>query len=258
MRDGTGGYGTVLVLGGGSDIGLAVAERLLRDGAHTFVLAGRDRHRMGPAAQRLRQSGASTVDLVAFDADDVDGHEQMIAQITARHGDLDVAIVAFGILGDQTRAEVDAQHALQVHRTTVLGGVSVLTHLGQLVRHQGHGDLVVLSSVAALRPRRANYVYGSAKAALDAFASGLADRLAGSGAHVLVVRPGFVYSKMTRHQRAAPFSTEPRNVADAVAAALARRACTVHVPRVLGPILTVVRWLPRPLFRRLSAREAPR
>jgi NAD(P)-dependent dehydrogenase (short-subunit alcohol dehydrogenase family) len=257
MRDGTRGYGTVLVLGGGSDIGLAVAERLLRDGAHTFILAGRDPHRMAPAAQRLRQGGASTVELVTFDADEVECHEQMINQITARHGDLDLAIVAFGILGDQSRAEVDAQHALQVHRTIVLGGVSVLTHLGQLVRHQGHGDLVVLSSVAALRPRRANYVYGSAKAALDAFASGLSDRLTGSGAHVLVVRPGFVRSKMTRHLRVAPFPTEPRNVADTVAAALARGTRTVYVPRILGPTMTAVRWLPGPLFRRLSAREAP-
>jgi NAD(P)-dependent dehydrogenase (short-subunit alcohol dehydrogenase family) len=254
VRDGTGSPGTVLVLGGGSDIGLAIARRFVHDGARTLVLAGRDPDRMRAAAEQLLDAGAGCVDRVAFDADDVDDHGRMLEAVVARHGDLDVVVLAFGVLGDQLSDEVDAAKAVQVHRTTVLGGVSVLTHLGQLVRRQGHGDIVVLSSVAAMRARRANYVYGSAKAGLDAFASGLSDALVGSGGHLLVVRPGFVRSAMTAGRPPAPLATEPDAVADAVVAALARRAHTVHVPRSLGLVMGGLRLLPRTLFRRLSDR----
>jgi NAD(P)-dependent dehydrogenase (short-subunit alcohol dehydrogenase family) len=253
VREGTGGARTVLVLGGGSDIGLAIAGRLVRDGARTVVLAGRDLDRMRPGADRLRADGATCVDRIIFDADDVESHGKVLDDVVSRNGDLDVIVVAFGVLGDQARDEVDAAAAVQVHRTTVLGGVSVLTHAGRLVRHQGHGDIVVLSSVAASRARRDNYVYGSAKAGLDAFASGLSDALVGSGGHVLVVRPGFVRSAMTAGLRPAPLATDPETVADAVASALARGAHTVHVPRALGLVMAGVRLLPRALFRRLPA-----
>ncbi len=252
MRDGTGAARTVLVLGGRSAIGVAIAERLVHDGARTIVLASRPPAAGGPDSDRLLHAGATTVEQVAFDADDLASHAALIDRVVAVHGDLDVVVVAFGVLGDQQQAERDTAAALAVHRTTVLGGVSVLTELSRVLRHQGHGEIVVLSSVAAVRARRANYVYGSAKAGLDAFASGLADALVGSGVHLLVVRPGFVRSPMTAGLPAAPLSTTPSAVAAAVGDALARRAHTVYVPRRLVALTAVLRLLPRPALRRLT------
>lgn len=251
MRNAVGEVQTVLVLGGGSDIGLAVAERLAQGGARTVVLAGRRPAAYEAGEARLRAAGAGTVHRVAFDADDTGSHAQVLADVVALVGDLDVTVVAFGVLGDQGVDEHDAASAVAVARTNYVGGVSVLTVLGERLRAQGHGALVVLSSVAGERVRRSNFVYGSSKAGLDGFATGLADALHGSGARVLVVRPGFVVSKMTEGLDPAPLSTTPDGVAEAVVKGLSRPATVVWAPPQLRFVMSALRHVPRPLFRRL-------
>lgn len=228
-----------------------MARRLVRGGARTVVLAARRSSELDSEEAVLRQDGATTVARVEFDADDVASHRPVLDRIVARHGPLDVVVTAFGVLGDQQRAERDAEHALAVIHTDYVAHVSVLTQLAVLLRKQGHGTLVVFSSVAGVRVRRANYVYGSAKAGLDGFASGLADALAGSGVRLLLVRPGFVIGRMTEGMPPAPFSSTPDQVADTTVAALRRRRTVVWVPGVLGMVFAVLRLLPRPLWRRL-------
>lgn len=251
MRNAVGDVQTVLVLGGGSDIGLAVASRLVAQGARTVVLAGRRPGAYAEAEAALRAAGATTVRRVAFDADDTDSHPQVIRGVVADVGDLDVTVVAFGVLGDQSVDEHDPAAAVAVARTNYLGGVSALTVMGQQLRTQGHGALVVLSSVAGERVRRSNFVYGSTKAGLDGFATGLADALHGSGARVLVVRPGFVVSKMTEGMDRAPLSTTPEAVAEVVVKGLSGSATVVWAPAPLRLVMSVLRHVPRPLFRRL-------
>jgi decaprenylphospho-beta-D-erythro-pentofuranosid-2-ulose 2-reductase len=251
VRNAVGSVQTVLVLGGGSDIGVATALALVQDGARTVVLAGRRPDAYADAEQRLRAAGAERVHRVGFDADDTDSHPAVLADVVGLVGDLDVAVVAFGVLGDQDVDEHDPAAAVAVARTNYMGGVSVLTVLGERLRRQGHGSLVVLSSVAGERVRRSNYVYGSTKAGLDGFATGLADALHGSGARVLVVRPGFVRTKMTEGMPAVPLSTTPEAVADAIVTGLRRSAPVVWVPAHLRLVMSALRHVPRPLFRRL-------
>lgn len=239
----------VLLLGGRSEIGLEVAHRLVLAGAPVVVLAARRADDLTAEAAGLRAAGASAVETLEFDADDVAAHTELLADVVRRHGPLDV-VVAFGVLGDQARAEVDAAHALAVVHTDYVAQVSVLTHLSTLLRTAGGGRLVVFSSVAGVRGRRANYVYGSAKAGLDAFASGLADALVGSGVRLLLVRPGFVVGRMTTGMSPAPLSSTPGQVADAVAAALAGGRDEVWVPRALQGLAAAMRATPRPLWRR--------
>jgi NAD(P)-dependent dehydrogenase (short-subunit alcohol dehydrogenase family) len=242
---------TVLVLGGRSEIGLAVAQRLVARGTRQVVLAARRCADLDAEELRLRAAGATSVVRMEFDADDLAAHGPALAEIVARHGPLDVVVVAFGVLGEQARAERDAGHAVAVVHTDYVAHVSVLTHLANLLRTQGHGRLVVFSSVAGIRVRRANYVYGSAKAGLDGFASGLADALTGSGVRLLLVRPGFVIGRMTEGMRPAPFSSTPDQVADATVAALVRGGSVVWVPAVLRYLFAVLRLLPRAVWRRL-------
>ncbi|MGH3794558.1 MAG: SDR family NAD(P)-dependent oxidoreductase [Pseudonocardiaceae bacterium] len=242
---------TVLVLGGRSEIGLAVAQRLVGRGADRVVLAARRSADLDFEEAALRQAGATTVARVEFDADDVASHRAVLDEIVHRHGPLDVVVVAFGVLGDQARAEREAEHALAVVHTDYVAHVSVLTLLANLLRARGSGQLVVFSSVAGVRVRRANYVYGSAKAGLDGFASGLADALVGSGVHLLLVRPGFVIGRMTEGMSPAPLSSTPEQVADATVAALRRGRAVVWVPAALRPLFAMLHLLPRRVWRRM-------
>jgi NAD(P)-dependent dehydrogenase (short-subunit alcohol dehydrogenase family) len=239
----------VVVLGGRSEIGLEVARRLA-PGA-TVVLAARRSADLDGEEAAVREAGAADVRRVEFDADDLDAQRPLLDDLAARLGRLDVVVLAFGVLGDQARAERDAEHARAVVHTDYVAHVTLLTHVAQLLRAQGSGAVVVFSSVAGARVRRANYVYGSAKAGLDGFASGLADALHGSGARLLLVRPGFVVGRMTAGMAPAPFSSTPQQVAAATVAALRSGRGEVWVPAVLRPLFAVLRHAPRPLWRRL-------
>ena len=242
--------GTVLVLGGRSEIGVAVAERLAGREASTVVLAARRSGELDDECAQVRRPGVE-VETVEFDADDLASHRTLIDDVVARHGRIDVAVVAFGILGDQTRAETDAAHAAAIVHTDYLAQVHVLTELATTLRGQGSGALVVYSSVAGVRVRRANYVYGSAKAGLDGFAAGLADALHGTGVRLLTVRPGFVVGRMTEGMSPAPLSSTPDQVADATVAALRSGRSDVWVPGTLRLLFAVLRLLPRAVWRRM-------
>lgn len=243
--------GTVLLLGGRSEIGLELTERLVREGARSVCLAARRSAELDAEEARLRAAGATDVTRVEFDADDVAAHDEVLARVLTAQPPVSVAVLAFGVLGDQGRAEDDAAHALAVVHTDYVAQVSVLTHLARRMRAQGSGRIVVFSSVAGVRVRRANYVYGSAKAGLDGFAGGLADALHGSGVRLLLVRPGFVIGRMTAGMSPAPLSSTPGQVADAVADALRRDRDVVWVPGTLRPLFALMRLLPRAVWRRM-------
>jgi short-subunit dehydrogenase len=243
------GAGPVLVLGGRSEIGIELA-RLLASGA-TVVLAARRADQLDEQVAAVKAAGAKAVYTREFDADDLTSHGPLVADVIAEHGPIGTAVLAFGILGDQARAEADAAHAVAVVHTDYVAQVSVLTHLATAMRVAGRGSLVVFSSIAGARVRRANYVYGSAKAGLDGFASGLADALHGTGVHLLISRPGFVIGRMTEGMTPAPLSSTPQQVAAATARALAKGRRTVWIPWPLGPAAFVMRMLPQFVWRRM-------
>jgi len=243
------GTGPVLILGGRSEIGVELARRLA-PGA-TVVLAARKADQLDHEVAAVRQAGAAEVHTREFDADELASHGPLIASIVADHGPIGTAVLAFGILGDQARAETDAAHAVAIVHTDYVAKVSMLVHLAAAMRAAGRGSLVVFSSVAGVRVRRANYVYGSAKAGLDGFASGLADALHGTGVRLLIARPGFVTGRMTQGMTPAPLSSTPQQVAAATARALARGRRTVWIPWPLRPVFFALRLLPQFVWRRM-------
>jgi short-subunit dehydrogenase len=241
--------GLVVVFGGRSEIGVELATRLA-SGA-VVVLAARGADRLTAEVAAVTAAGAVAVHVREFDADDLASHAPLVASMVADHGPIGTAVLAFGILGDQSRAESDPAHAAAIVHTDFTAQVSLLTVLAATMRAAGRGTLVVFSSVAGARVRRANYVYGSAKAGLDGFCSGLADALHGSEVQLLVVRPGFVIGRMTEGMSPAPLSSTPPQVADAAARALSRGRRTVWVPGLLGPFVFGVRLLPSAVWRRM-------
>ncbi|MET9113444.1 decaprenylphospho-beta-D-erythro-pentofuranosid-2-ulose 2-reductase [Streptomyces longwoodensis] len=249
MKDAFGLPQSLLVLGGTSEIALATARRLIARRTRTVWLAGRPSPALDEAVQDLRAHGAD-VRTVAFDALDPDTHEEALGKVFAE-GDIDLVLLAFGILGDQAHDERDPSAAVRVARTNYIGAVSAGLVAARALQTQGHGSLVVLSSVAGERARRANFIYGSSKAGLDAFAQGLGDALQGTGVHVMVVRPGFVRTRMTAGLPEAPLATTPEAVATAIELGLRRRSETVWVPGVLRVVMSALRHVPRGVFRRL-------
>jgi decaprenylphospho-beta-D-erythro-pentofuranosid-2-ulose 2-reductase len=244
----------VLVLGGTSEIGLAIASELARPRRATVILAGRDLDGLKAAAAGLEADGAGSVHALAFDAADPSTHDRVVQEaVRLAGGDLDVVVVAFGVLGDQAADEAGGEGAVRLATTNYVGAVSAGLAVARQLKAQGHGALVALSSVAGERVRRANYIYGSSKAGMDGFFQGLGDALAGTGARVMVVRPGFVRTRMTEGMPVAPMATTADAVATATVKGLQAGREVVWVPPLLRLVFAAFRHLPRPVWRRIPA-----
>ena len=250
MNDALGVPGTVALLGGTSQIGLAIVGQLIARGTSTVVLAGRDQAALQTAGERL--GGRAKTHIVSYDALADDEHSAVTDELVSRAGDLDLVVCAVGLLDDQQELSADPTRATRLMRTNYVGPAATLLAIAERMRTQGHGRIVVLSSVAGERVRAQNFIYGASKAGLDGFALGLGDALAGTGVQVLVVRPGFVRTRMTAHMDAAPFATTAEQVAAATIRALERGDQIVWVPSIVRWVMVVLRHLPRAVFRRLS------
>lgn len=235
--------GTVLLLGARSDIGGEVAARVCA--GRDVVLAARGERGLEGVEERLLAAGARRVSVVEFDAADLTTHRAVVEGA----GAVTTAIVAFGILGDQEAAEHDEFEAARIAEVDYLAQVSMLTVLADVM---DRGEIFAFSSIAGWRPRRANYVYGSTKAGLDAFCHGLMDRLHGTDLRVILARPGFVIGSMTEGMKPAVMSVTPDVVADAVVGAAQKgRSATVWIPRQLAVLALIMRLVPRPIWRHM-------
>ncbi len=250
MENALGEAQTVVLLGGTSEIGLAIVRKLLNPTTRSVVLACRNIERGERAAAGLRHD-ALTVDVVHFDGAATNTHTEFACSLSAKYGDIDVAIIAFALLGDGEVTSVDPVAAVEVAHVNFTGVVSSTIAIANQMRRQGHGSIVMLSSVAGERVRRANPVYGGTKAGLDGFAQGIGDALADDGVHMLIVRPGFVHSRMTTGLKAAPFATTPEEVAEATVKGLRAKRRVVWAPGILRYVMSVLRHLPGPVWRRL-------
>jgi decaprenylphospho-beta-D-erythro-pentofuranosid-2-ulose 2-reductase len=249
MIDAVGTPQSLLLLGGTSDIALAIARRYAGVRALRVVLAARPGERRSAAAAELSGLGCD-VEEVDLEARRPETHAATIEAAFAG-GDVDVAVVAFGLLGDPEQAWSDPAVALELAEVNYVAPVHLGVLLAARLRAQAHGRIVALSSVAGERVRRSNFVYGSTKAGFDGFFLGLGEALRGSGVEVLVVRPGFVHSKMTEGLDAAPLSVTPDQVAEAVLAGVAEHRDLIWVPGAMRVVMSGLRHVPRVLFRKL-------
>jgi len=241
---------SLLLLGGTSEIALAIARKYVdRSPSLRVVLAARPSPRRDEAVAALERLGCR-VEALDFDALDTSGHASVVAA-AAEGGDLDVSVVAYGLLGDNEQAWTEVDQAVRLAQVNYVAPVASGVALAEQVRRQGHGVVVALSSVAGERPRRSNFVYGSTKAGFDAFYTGLGEALRSHGGRVLVVRPGFVRTKMTEGLDPAPLAVDADDVAEAVVSAVDSGAEQVWVPKAMRPVMSALRHLPRPVFRRL-------
>ncbi|MGH3977484.1 MAG: decaprenylphospho-beta-D-erythro-pentofuranosid-2-ulose 2-reductase [Pseudonocardiaceae bacterium] len=249
MIDAVGNLQSLLLLGGTSEIALATAQRYAARRPLRVVLAARPSERLDAAAEQLRGKGC-TVSTLPFDALAPQTHNEVIEKAFA-DGDIDVSLVAFGLLGDQEKAWTDVATAVELAQVNYVAAVSVGVALASALQRQGHGALVALSSAAGERARRSNFVYGSTKAGMDAFYTGLTEALRPAGIRVCVVRPGFVHTKMTEGMDAAPLAVTPGQVAEVIVDSVAKGREQAWAPAPMRFVMSALRHVPRPIFRRL-------
>ncbi|WP_132992783.1 decaprenylphospho-beta-D-erythro-pentofuranosid-2-ulose 2-reductase [Gordonia zhaorongruii] len=242
---------SILIMGGTSEIGLAIASEYLTKGPMRVVLATIPGDIVADAAvAQMKDAGASSVERIDFDALATDTHRNVIDSAFAG-GDIDVAIVAFGIQGDDEKAWQDEKLAVLEANINYTAAVSVGVILGEKMRAQGHGQIIAMSSVAGERVRRSNFVYGSTKAGLDGFYLGLGDALRPEGVRVLVIRPGQVRTRLSAHVPDAPLTVNKEDVGRLAVAAVDKGKDIVWVPGPFRYIMMVLRHIPRPVFRKL-------
>ncbi|MCH5643393.1 MULTISPECIES: decaprenylphospho-beta-D-erythro-pentofuranosid-2-ulose 2-reductase [unclassified Gordonia (in: high G+C Gram-positive bacteria)] len=251
MMNAVGAPQSILVLGGSSEIGLAITAEYLKKGPARVILATVPGDPTAEAAEaKAKQAGARSVELIDFDARATDTHRDVIDKAFAG-GDVDVAIVAFGIQGDDEQAWQDHKLAVTEAEINYTAAVSVGVLLGEKMREQGHGQIIAMSSVAGERVRRSNFVYGSTKAGLDGFYLGLGEALRPFGPRVLVIRPGQVRTRLSAHVKEAPMTVEKEDVGRLAVAAATKGKEIVWVPGQFRFVMMVLRHIPRPVFRKL-------
>ncbi len=251
MIDATGMPQRAVVLGGTSELARSLVTKLAAHRLEAVLLCGRDEQALAVAAEEVRSLGVASVTTAPFDARDTGAIDRLADTAKERLGTIDLVVVAAGVLGSADLARLDATSVAEQLQTNFVGPAAAMTSFAKVLRAQGSGCLVVYSSVAGLRVRRSNFVYGAAKAGLDGFAQGLADVLHGSGVRVLIVRPGFVETKMTAGMPVPPLASSTEQVSADIIAALERNGAVVTTPRLLVPLFALLRLLPRPLWRRL-------
>ncbi|MGB8197929.1 MAG: SDR family NAD(P)-dependent oxidoreductase [Acidimicrobiales bacterium] len=246
---------SVVVLGGSSDIARALTKRLCASRTHTVVLCGRNQELLDEAAEEAKDYGASTTDTVIFDAEDVTTAKRVVAEAFEKVGeDVDLVVMAVGVLGDQFAQENDAAAAAMVAVVNFAWPVAALAEVRRRLVHQGHGRILVMSSVASVRVRRNSYLYGGAKAGLDRLCDGLADSLEGTGVRLQLLRPGIVRTRMAKDHSSIPFTTGPEEVAGYVMNGLATNDLVIWSPPIMRYAFGILRHLPRPIWRKVADR----
>jgi short-subunit dehydrogenase len=241
----------VLIVGAGSAIAEAVS-RIFAARGDALYLVGRRSEVLAAIAADLMVRGAQKVATETLDANDLAAHAPMLDRAEGSIGALDTVLIAHGTLSDQSACEKSVPLTMSELATNALSVVSLLTLIANRFEERRAGTIAVISSVAGDRGRQSNYVYGSAKALVTAFLSGLRQRLTKSGVGVVTVKPGFVDTPMTAGFRKGLLWAKPPRIAAGIVRAIERSAATVYLPVFWRPIMFIIRSVPESIFRRLT------
>jgi decaprenylphospho-beta-D-erythro-pentofuranosid-2-ulose 2-reductase len=252
VKNGVGVAQNIVLFGGTSEIGLAILRRIVKPGVAHVVLVSRD---IDTAHNMTQDFVDRFPDLeihhVRFDAADSSAMAHVVKEVAESIGDIDIAVVAQGLLNEGADYYADPSALISMADVNFTGTMVLLYALAAQMRSQGYGKTVLLSSVAGERVRKGNPAYGATKAGIDGFALALDHELEGTGASVLVVRPGFVTTKMTAGMKKAPFSTDAESVAVITEKAIASNKKVVWAPAPLQYMFLILKNLPLIVWRKL-------
>jgi len=241
----------VFVIGATSAIAEAVARLYAATGA-TLFLTGRDPGRLQMIADDLKVRGASAAQSHVLDVNDNAGQQLAVDAAWLALGQVDVVLIAHGTLPDQVACEGSVDTAVAEFNTNATATIALLTRIALRMVLQKQGTIAVISSVAGDRGRASNYLYGSAKAAVSAFLSGLRQRLSREGVNVLTIKPGFVDTPMTEQFKKGLLWASASQVAVGIVRAIEKRRSVAYLPWFWSPIMLVIRSIPETIFRRIK------
>jgi len=246
----------IVVLGATSSIAMAFSRLLIAPNAQLsdthFFLVARNPVKLESVARDLLTRGAASVVIEAVDLDDTAAHPALLQAATNSLGQIDLALIAHGVLGDQTEAQANYAATAEILTTNLLSPISLITWLANYFEAQNDGTLAVISSVAGDRGRKSNYVYGASKGALNIFLDGVRNRIDRAGVQVLTIRPGFVATPMTAHIPQGPLFATPQKVAQGILKAMQRRKDVAYVPGFWALIMAIIRNIPEGIFKNLD------
>jgi decaprenylphospho-beta-D-erythro-pentofuranosid-2-ulose 2-reductase len=238
---------TVLILGATSDMGFAIARKYASEN-HSIQLAGRNEAQLKPLQSDLQIRYNIGCSVHVFDAMDLASHQAFYASLPVKP---DITICVVGFMGDNEKVIVDAAATQQTIVTNFSGPVSILNIIAEDYTARKQGTIVGISSVAGLRGRQSNYIYGSAKAGFTAYLSGLRNKLFHSNVHVVTVLPGFVYTKMTAHLTLPkPLTAHPEEVATAIYEAVRKKKNVIYVKWFWRWIMKIITSIPESMFKK--------
>jgi short-subunit dehydrogenase len=240
---------TVLILGATSDVGKSIAEEYSREKCE-LILAGRNLSQVQKVAQDLRIRFGNTVNSLELDITDFSSHQEFVANLPVFPN---ITVCLIGYLGDQGKAQSNWENAEEIISANYTGVVSIINLLANRYEQIRSGSIAVFSSVAGERGRQSNYLYGSAKAGLNAYLSGLRNRLFLANIHVLTIKPGFIDTRMTENlSLPKPLTASPAEVAKATVKAIKRKRNVIYIYPIWKLIMWVIRNIPEKIFKRLK------
>ena len=241
----------ILIIGATSAIAEASAKIWANRGSSLFLVA-RNQERLEVIQNDLRVRGASQVSIYCLDMNDFDGHLLMLEKVNQVFDGIDVVLIAHGTLSNQAQCEQSVESTIKEITTNALSVIGLLTHLANIFERQKKGVIAVISSVAGERGRQSNYVYGSAKAMVTSFTSGLRQRLAKQAVCVLTIKPGFVDTPMTANFKKGPLWASSAKVAQLLVNAIDTKRDIAYLPVFWCGIMFLIRAIPERIFKKLS------
>ena len=241
----------VLIIGATSAIAEHCARIWAAKGDALFLVA-RNEERVQTIADDLKVRGASEVTAYCTDLNEMDQHSQMLDAADEAMNGIDIVLIGHGTLSNQKTCELSVEETLAEIQTNALSTVSLLTLIANQFEEKRNGTICVISSVAGDRGRASNYVYGSAKAMVTVFASGLRQRLHKSNVAVVTIKPGFVDTPMTSEFKKGFLWAKPNTVAAKIVRAIDRKKTEVYVPLFWWIVMIIIKVMPCKLFKKIS------
>ncbi|KYG64755.1 short-chain dehydrogenase [Bdellovibrio bacteriovorus] len=241
----------IVIIGATSYIAQDVAKIYAAE-KNEFVLVGRNRQHLEVISQDLKVRGASQVHILTEDLNQISEHAKLVDAIWSQLQNVDIVLLAHGILGDQRKAETDANEFLSIINSNFVSHASLMNLIAEKMKTQKKGTIAVISSVAGERGKQSNYIYGAAKAAKSVFSDGLRNRLFPYGVHVLTLKLGFVDTPMTKSFKKGPIWAKSPTVAKGIVHAIAKKKDSVYLPFFWRYIMMIITSIPERIFKKLS------